>query len=105
MDKEIIIILSQLTDSQVQISEIIGIENYIKLIKLIDGDTIYIPKYDGFFQANIDEEIRRKFNGYNYKELAKEYNLTVKTIYNKIPKDIRKTRKVESSNLDGQLSF
>lgn len=96
-------ILENLSDAQREIVEVIGFEGYMKLVRLVNGDSIYIPKYSELLKPCIDAEIRENFDGYNYKELAEKYNLTVKTIYNKVPKKLRIRKR--NSQIDGQLSF
>lgn len=54
----------------------IGIANFIKLSALVGGTTIYIPKPESLLRPVRDLCIKKEFNGYNYTELAKQYNLS-----------------------------
>lgn len=101
------ITLDNLAPAQREIAEIMGLEGFIALSRFINGDTIYIPKYDSLFtpaqRIERDEEIIGKFDGYNFDELAREYNLCTRTLYNIIPNGVRKTRR--NGPIDGQVSF
>lgn len=75
------------SEQQKEITEIIGIEAYRKLVEHYGGSSIYINKYDTITRPERNDEIRRKFNGSNYRELAKEYGLSetgIRKIINKI---------------------
>lgn len=100
MKNEADFIWEQLTESQREIADIIGRDNYIKLIKFVDGDSIYIPQYS---KLVLGEKIRNDFDGYNIRELAKQYKVTPRTIYNKVPKELREIQR--ERQLDGQLEF
>ena len=69
------ITMEELDAEQQQIAECIGIEAYKKLVKNYAGSCIYICKPDTLTVNRRNEEIRKKFNGYNYGELAREFNL------------------------------
>lgn len=69
-------------EQQKEIAEIIGIEAYRKLVEHYGGSHIYINKSDTVTRPDRDEEIRKKFNGTNCRQLAKEYNLSEPTIRN-----------------------
>lgn len=81
MSMEPIVSIENLSENQRDIAEIIGLDNYLKLVKRYGGDNIYIQKYTELIRPNRDQEIIAKFNGYNYSELAAEYDLSVRTIY------------------------
>jgi Mor family transcriptional regulator len=100
-DAELKLISNNLTGTQRRIADVIGLKKYIELVKLINGDTVYIPKYNELLKPCLDEKIRCAFDGHNYKELADEYGLTVRTIYDKIPAAIRKDRRCRP--LEGQI--
>lgn len=73
--------VNNLTGLQKEIAEVIGIDAYIKLVRKYGGDEIYIAKEDKIISMVRDKEIYRKFNGGNYSQLAREYNLAVRTVY------------------------
>ena len=69
------ITMEELEPEQQQLAECIGLEAYKKLVKNYAGSCIYICKPDTLTVNRRNEEIKRKFNGYNDRELAREYNL------------------------------
>lgn len=87
---------------QKQIAELIGLENYAKLVEAFGGRSIYIQKPDGFYRIARNEEIRREYTGSNYKELAAKYSLTDVTIRQIVAEE---TQKIKKSPMDGQESF
>lgn len=54
----------------------IGPVNLIKLLAIVNGDDVYIPKPDRFLIPARDILIKREFNGYNHDALARKYSLT-----------------------------
>ena len=74
---------------------LIGIENVLLLSKDFGGTMLYIPKHDSLAKEIRNEKIRKEFNGGNYKELTKKYNLCESQIRNII----------NSDSIDGQLSL
>ena len=91
------IAMENLSANQREIAEIIGLGNYLKLVRHFGGDNIYIQKY-----SNRDQEILEKFNGYNYSELAAEYDLSVRTIYKLVSPVINQKK---NAPLPEQLSW
>lgn len=68
--------LDDLTGTQKDLAEIIGIDSYIKLCQIFGGDTVYIQKYSELQKIERNAEIKAKFNGYNSSQLAREYDLS-----------------------------
>lgn len=66
----------------------IGAENTIKIAKLYQGTGIYFPKLESILNKIRDKNIRKEFDGANYKELAIKYGLTEKWIREIINKDV-----------------
>ncbi len=94
--------MSDLPDDQREIALLIGINNYKKLIEKYGGLAIYIPKSDGFEMAYRNIQIRDEFNGFNYRELAKKYELSevrIRCIVNDMVTAIR------NKPMDGQMVF
>lgn len=82
--------VNDLTGEQKSLAEVIGMEAYIKLVETYGGCNIYIAKADKLLNLKRDKEIYKKFNGNNYTQLAKEYNLTVRTVYEIVGEGISK---------------
>lgn len=68
--------LDMIPEAHRELAETIGIENFIKLAKIMGGKTVYIPKADSFLRPARDINIKKEFNGFNHAELAKRYNLS-----------------------------
>ena len=83
--------IDDLTDKQREVADLIGFDNYLKLIEYYSADTIYIPKPDSFARIKRNQAIVAEFNGYNYNELAQKYGLTSVMIRNIIREKIRET--------------
>lgn len=65
-----------------EIVELIGIRNFVLLSNYARGDELYFPKVENVVGPARNRRIKREYNGYNSKELADRYNLTVKQIHN-----------------------
>ncbi|MDE6832796.1 MAG: DNA-binding protein [Ruminococcus sp.] len=76
VDMEKIVSTEQLSGSSKEFADIIGLEAYKKLVQHFGGSYIYVHKPDTLIRDERNAEIRRKFNGSNYCQLAMEYNLT-----------------------------
>lgn len=88
MDINKLVSITQLrSEQQKEIAEIIGIEAYRKLVEHYGGSHIYINKSDTVTRPDRDDEIRKKFNGSNYRQLVREYNLSEPTIRNILNKN------------------
>ena len=73
--------LEDLADTQREIAELIGLDNYIKLSKLYgDDNSLYIQKYTEIAKNARNREIRNKYNGYNIPMLANMYDLSERQI-------------------------
>ena len=53
-----------------------GLENWVELRVDMSGTTLYIPKLDRIVSPARDRLLAREFNGGNYAELAKKYDIT-----------------------------
>ena len=94
--------LEDLSQSQREIAELIGQDNFRKLMNAYGGGYIYIPKTDRLDRQDRNERIRSDFNGYNSRELSKKYDLTEVSIRSIVADRIKETR---ARPIDGQLSF
>ena len=89
MDDRLNITLDDLSDNQREIAECIGLEAFEKLVKNFGGSDLYIMSYLEYSKISDNKQFLKDFNGYNFKELSEKYGLTLKTVYNKIPKELR----------------
>ena len=88
--------MSDLDEEQQQVAELIGLDNYKRLVSVFGGLSIYIPKMAR------DEQIREEFDGYNFKELAGRYGLTEVRIRSIVSDKMREFR---ARPMDGQQSL
>lgn len=90
--------IQDLQGEQRQIAETIGLEAYLKLVKIYGGTNIYIAKIDKLLSIKRDMEIVKHFNGYNYKSLANQYRLSERAVREIINRE-------NSRFINQQLSF
>lgn len=88
--------LDDLSGEQLEIAELIGIENYRKLVRHFGGNTVRILQADTLVKEKRDNEIRKLYNGRNELELSQKYNLSDRTI-RAITADLKR--------IDGQTSL
>lgn len=72
--------ISKLKVKDREIAELIGIENYIRLVKQYGGSNIYIPSASLLNRDVLEKQIKQQYNGDNAAELGKEYGLSARTI-------------------------
>lgn len=64
------------------IVDIVGVRKFIELSIYAQGDELYFPKCESVLNPARNRRIRKEWNGYNSKELAKKYGLTDMQIRN-----------------------
>lgn len=74
--------LEDISESYRPVVDIIGIEKFIELSDYARGDELYFPKPENIIAPARNRRIKKEWNGYNSKELAEKYNLTIKQIGN-----------------------
>lgn len=102
MDIDKLTSIDQLRDDQRELAEIIGLESYKKLVVHYAGSFLYIQKIDSVLKDLRDDEIREKFDGGNYGDLAREYDLAEATVRDIVAE---KRRQLRLAPLEGQMSF
>ena len=76
----------QLSGDQKELAETVGLDAYKKMVGQYGGSSVYINKTDTITRSGRNAEIQQKFNGSNYRELAKEYGFSeawIRKIVNK----------------------
>lgn len=68
-------------DNMLNMLEIVGMESLIKISKVYGGDTLYIPYYKSLEKKARNREIIKSYNGFNTRELAEKYDLSVSHIH------------------------
>lgn len=61
--------------------EIVGMEDFIEIVKVYGGDTVYIPTYKALTIQQRNREINMAYDGFNAKELSQIYELSVSQIH------------------------
>ena len=102
MDIDKLTDISQLREDQRELAELIGLEAYKKLVKNYAGSLLYIQKIDSVLRDLRDSEIREKFDGSNYRELAREYDLAEATVRDIVAD---KKKQLDARPLEGQMTF
>ena len=102
MDIEKLTSMEQLRDDQKILAETICLEAYKKLVVNYAGSFIYVQKIDSVLKDLRDNEIREKFDGGNYGELARKYNLAEATVRD-IVADKRK--QLREMPMEGQMKL
>ncbi len=74
--------IEDIAESYRPVVQIIGIEKFIELSAYAKGDELYFPKPENIIAPARNRRIKREWDGYNVKELAEKYNLTIKQIWN-----------------------
>ena len=74
--------LEDIADSYRPVVEIIGVEKFMELCEYAMGNELYFPKAESVIAPARNRRIRKEWDGYNMKELAEKYNLTIKQIGN-----------------------
>ena len=74
------ITFNDLDPEQRDLAECIGMDAYKNLLKNYAGSCVYVRQPNGVTKSKRNADIRREFNGYNHKELAKKFGLSVTMI-------------------------
>lgn len=61
--------------------EVMGLENFMRMIKRYGGKNIYIPKDGAMEKIVLEHTIRQEYNGRNISKMAKKYDISRKRIY------------------------
>lgn len=94
--------LDDLEGEQRALAECLGLEAYKRLLLMYAGSTFTVRMPDKVTIPLRNKRIRSEFNGYNWGELARKYNLHEKTIRNIVSGEISRIR---AEPMDGQASL
>lgn len=64
------------------IVDIIGVERFALLADYAAGDELYFPKPENIVIPARNRRVKAEWDGYNMKQLAEKYNLTINQIRN-----------------------
>ena len=62
------------------IAEDLGLTVFLRLAALCGGQDLYIPKRESLERSGRDREIRARFDGGNYRALARQFRLSERQI-------------------------
>ena len=74
--------IKDINDRYKDIVEITGIRTFVELSNYARGNELYFPKIENVIAPARNRRIRKEYNGYNDKELAQRYNITLRQIWN-----------------------
>lgn len=103
MSEKLDITFDDLIDSQKEIAELIGLDNYIKLVQYYGGGSPYIQAQSKLVKPSRNAAIREAADGYNTKELARQYGISSRQAYNIISRELR--IKKRNRPVDGQTKL
>lgn len=81
-----IIKIEDLSEELIPVANFIGLSKFLELCEAFGGSSIYLPTMKSILRTHRNEEIIRRYNGKNSKELAKEFCISemyVKSIIRK----------------------
>ena len=94
--------LEELDGDQRSLAECIGLDAYKKLVAEYSGSYVYVQKIATVTSNLRNAALKKEFNGYNYLELAKKYNLSESSV-RRIVKE--RLNEIITEPLDNQTSF
>ncbi len=74
--------VSDIPETYQPVVSLIGLDNFLKLCRYAMGDELYFPMQKSILCSTRNRLILQEYNGYNFEELSRKYNLTVKQIKN-----------------------
>ena len=69
--------IKDIPENMINMVDIVGIRKFLEITKIYGGASVYIPLYKSIIRPARNQDIIRKYNGFNAKELAKMYNISV----------------------------
>ena len=69
--------IKDIPESMINMVDIVGIRKFLEITKIYGGSSVYIPFYKSIIRPARNRDIIKKYNGFNEKELAKMYNISV----------------------------
>lgn len=74
--------VSDISETYQPVISLIGLDNFLKLCQYAMGDELYFPMQKSILCGTGNRLILQEYNGSNFEELSRKYNLTVKQIKN-----------------------
>ncbi|MDK2562952.1 Mor transcription activator family protein [Romboutsia sedimentorum] len=76
------VILEDFSEELVGFVDFIGIDKFIDICDKFGGDSIYFPKKSSVLRCSRNRKIRAMYDGYNIKNIAKEFGITREQVKN-----------------------
>lgn len=73
--------LQQLPKKDQEIAEIIGLEAYINLCKVLGGSAIYLPTIKNLVVDNVRQRIKKELEILSPQQLSSKYDVSLSTVY------------------------
>ncbi len=73
---------SEAAEHLTALADIAGLNIVKQIVQAFGGESIYIPKPESITRRRRDHRIYERFNGRNYRELAREYRLSLRQVRN-----------------------
>ena len=74
--------IDDLTGDMKVFAESAGLDATLTLLRCFAGGTVYVPQAKNIIREKRDNSIRARFNGSNYAELSRVFNLSIRQIRN-----------------------
>lgn len=68
--------------------EIVGEKQYLEIVKMYGGNSVYIPTYESVIRNSRNRDIAKRYNGVNADQLGREYKITT----NQVRKIVRENK-------------
>lgn len=65
----------------------IGLANVLELCRIFGGTSLYVPKLDSVALPAKKRLVRKRFTGNNHRELAKQFALSERAVYDIVMED------------------
>lgn len=74
------IYLSSLNSEQIEIMQLIGLDNFLKICEYCGGENFYFPSFRAINTLDRNTKIRDEYNGKNIKLLSRKYSICERQI-------------------------
>jgi Mor family transcriptional regulator len=75
-----VVTVEDVPDEYRDLAEVIGLDVFLEICRFAGGEDLYIPKIESIERAGRNREIRSRFNGGNYKQLARMFRMSERQV-------------------------
>lgn len=75
-----VVTVDDVPDESRELVEVIGLDVFLEICRFAGGEHLYIPKIESVERAGRNREIRSRFDGRNYKQLARMFRMTERQV-------------------------